>query len=148
MNDNKTAHPKLLVTGLPALADKLRALKDEQEDMKRVARDVAADIEAAQQRLVREMRGSGTTQFTHAGYIYGLVTKLKASALDGQKDRLCEALKKKGHGHLVYEAVNASNLSGFVEEQMRKNKKQLPKWLAALVTASEETTVSVRKAKK
>ena len=93
------------------------------------------------------MRGRGTTQFTHAGYAYSLVTKLKASALDGQKDRLCAALKKRGFGDLVYEAINASNLSGFVEEQMRKNKKQLPKWLAALVTAHEETTVSVRKAK-
>ena len=144
-NNPTKAHPP--VTGLPALADKLRALKDEQEDMKRVARDVAADIDAAQQRLIKEMRGSGTPKFTHAGYVYSLATKLKASALDGQKDRLCEALKKRGFGHLVYEAVNASNLSGFVEEQMRKNKKQLPKWLAALVSTSEETTVSVRKAK-
>jgi hypothetical protein len=134
--------------GLPALADRLRVLKDEQDDMKRVARDVAADIDAAQQRLIKEMRGSGTTQFTHAGYIYSLVTKLKASALDGQKDRLCEALKKKGFGDLVYEAVNPSNLSAFVEKQMKKNKKQLPKWLGSLVTAHEETTVSVRKAKK
>jgi len=147
MNDNKTIHPKPPATDLPALADRLRALKDEQEDMKRVARDVAADIETAQLRLAESMRGSGTNRFTHAGYIYNLVTKLKASALDGQKDRLCAALKKRGFGHLVYEAVNASNLSGFVEEQMRKNKKQLPKWLAALVSASEETTVSVRKAK-
>ena len=147
MNDNKTTQPKPPATGLPALADQLRALKDEEDDMKRVARDVAADIDAAQQRLIKEMRGSGTSKFTHAGYVYILATKLKASALDGQKDRLCAALKKRGFGHLVYEAVNASNLSGFVEEQMRKNKKQLPKWLAALVTATKETTVSVRKAK-
>ena len=135
-------------TALPALAERLRALKDEQEDMKRVARDVAADLEAAQQRLIQEMRASKTPQFTHAGYAYSLVTKLKASALDGQKDRLCAALKKRGFESLVYEAVNANNLSGFVETQMKKNKNRLPKWLGSLVAAHEETTVSVRKAKK
>jgi len=145
MNDNiKNTAP---ATDLPALADHLRALRDERDDTKRIVRDIDADIESAQQRLITEMRGRGTTQFTHAGYAYSLVTKLKASALDGQKDRLCAALKKRGFGDLVYEAINASNLSGFVEEQMRKNKKQLPKWLAALVAAHEETTVSVRKAK-
>ena len=145
MNDNK--HPKPPVTGLPALADRLRALLDEKEDMKRVTRDIDTDIETAQQLLIKEMRDNSGLPFARAGYTYSLVTKLKASTLKGQKDRLCAALKKRGFGHLVYEAVNASNLSGFVEEQMRKNKKQLPKWLAALVTASEETTVSVCKAK-
>jgi hypothetical protein len=143
MSNNTPAQPQ----DLPTLTDRLRALLDEKEDMKRVARDIAADIEALEQRLIKEMRSNGGQPFTRAGYTYSLVTKLKASALDGQKDRLCAALKKKGHGALVYEAVNASNLSGFVEKQMAKNKKQLPKWLGSLVTAHEETTVSVRKAK-
>ena len=145
---NTSATTQAPATELPALAERLRALKDEQEDMKRVARDVAADLEAAQQRLIQEMRASKTPQFTHAGYAYSLVTKLKASALDGQKDRLCAALKKRGFESLVYEAVNANNLSGFVETQMKKNKNRLPKWLGSLVAAHEETTVSVRKAKK
>ena len=147
MNDNTSKPTQAPATGLPALADRLRALLDEKEDMKRVTRDIDADIDAAQDRLIKEMRASGGLPFTRAGYVYSLVTKLKASTLKGQKDRLCEALKKRGFGHLVYEAVNASNLSGFVEKQMRRNKNKLPQWLAALVTATEETTVSVCKAK-
>jgi hypothetical protein len=148
LKDNKTTNPQPPVTGLPALADRLRKLLDEKDDMKRVARDIDADIETAQERLIKEMRANGGLPFARAGYTYSLVTKLKASTLKGQKDRLCEALKKKGFGDLVYEAVNPANLSGFVEKQMRRNKNQLPKWLAALVTASWETTVSSCKTKK
>lgn len=146
MNDNNHTHTP--ATGLPALADRLRKLLDEKEDMKRVTRDIDADIDAAQERLTKEMRANGGLPFARAGYTYSLVTKLKASTLKGQKDRLCEALKKKGFGDLVYEAVNPANLSSFVEKQMKKNKNQLPKWLAALVTATEETTVSACKTKK
>lgn len=78
---------------------------------------------------------------------YSLSTKLKASALDGQKDRLCAALKKRGFENLIYEAINSSNLSGFVEKQMAKNKNRLPAWLNGLVCAVEQTTLSVRKSK-
>jgi hypothetical protein len=148
LTDNNPIQPQPPITGLPTLADRLRALLDEKEDMKRVTRDIDADIETAQERLIQEMRTNGGLPFTRAGYTYSLVTKLKASTLKGQKDRLCAALKKRGFGDLVYEAVNPANLSGFVEKQMKKNKNQLPKWLAALVTASEETTVSSCKTKK
>ena len=129
-------------------ADRLCALRDERDDIKRVVRDIDGDIESAEQQLITEMRSSGTTKFAHAGYTYSLVTKLKATTLEGQKDRLCAALKKRGFEHLVYEAVNATNLSNFVEKQMAKNRNQLPKWLGSLVSAQEQTTLSVSKTKK
>lgn len=133
-------------TSLPALADRLRALKDEKEDMDRIVRDIAASIDAAEQQLIKEIRGSGLPDYTHAGYVYTPVTKLKASVLDGQRERLHAALRKKGHGGMIYENINANTLAAFVGKQMGKAKK-LPVWLTGLVSASEQTTLSMRKAK-
>jgi hypothetical protein len=130
-------------TTLPALADRLRALKDERDDMKRVVQDIDNDIETAEQRLIKEIRGSGKPDYTHAGYVFTPVTKLKASVLKGQRERLHAALRKKGHGGMIYENINANTLAAFVGKQMGKAKK-LPVWLTGLVSATEQTTLSMR----
>jgi hypothetical protein len=131
---------------LSALADQLRALLDKKERQKRVAHDLDNDIETAEQRLIKEMRSSGKEQIIRAGYEYSPVTKLKASVLKGQRERLHVALRKKGHGGMIFESINPNTLSAFVEKQMGKSKK-LPVWLSSLVSACEQTTLSVRKAK-
>lgn len=135
-------------TKLNDLADRLLALKDEKEDMERIVRDISAGIEAAEQQLIAEMQGSGTPQFIRAGYTHSLVTKPKASALDGKKKLLYAAMKEKGFGGLLFESINPDTLSNFAAQQMSKNKGQLPKWLGSLVRVYDKTTLSVRKAGK
>ena len=143
MNDNDpTLAPE---AQLHALADRRLELKDEKEDMERVVRDIAASIEATEQQLIKAMRDSGTEQFIRSGYEHSLVTKPKASALEGQKKRLYAVMKEKGFGSLLYDAINADTLSKFAAQQMAKSKGQLPKWLGSLVRVHEQTTLSVRK---
>ena len=131
-----------------ALADRLRSLRDEKEDMERVVKDIIADIEATEQRLAEAMIDSETQNFTRAGRMFCLTTKTRASAIAGAKEELFSALRENGFGDLVYETVNANTLSSFVKEQLAGNEDRLPEWLDGLVHVFEQTGVSVRKTSK
>lgn len=147
MTDNTTTHSRTPSKELRDLAERLRAQKDEQDAKKRAARDIEVKTCATERLLIEAMRGSGTLEFTHAGYAYKAVAKTQAKTLDGQRERLHAALRKRGFGDLIYEAINSNNLSGFVEKQMARNQNRLPKWLCGLVSASEKVTLSVTQAK-
>ena len=131
-----------------ALADKLRSLREEKDDMERIVKDITADIEDTEQRLAEAMIDSETQNFTRAGRMFCLTTKVRASALAGAKQELFEALKQNGFGDLVCETVNANTLSSFVKEQLAGNEDALPAWLDGLVKVFEQTGVSVRKTTK
>jgi len=131
-----------------ALADRLRSLRDEKEDMERIVKDIIADIEATEQRLAEAMIDSETQNFTRAGRMFCLTTKVRAAAIAGAKEELFAALKENGFGDLVYETVNANTLSSFVKEQLTGNEDALPAWLDGLVKVFEQTGVSVRKTTK
>jgi len=131
-----------------ALADKLRSLREEKDDMERIVKDIAADIDDTERRLAEGMINSETQNFTRAGRMFCLTTKVRASALAGAKQALFEALKQNGFGDLVCETVNANTLSSFVKEQLAGNEDALPAWLDGLVRVFEQTGVSVRKTTK
>jgi len=131
-----------------ALADRLRSLRDEKDDMERVVKDIIADIEATEQRLAEAMVDSETQNFTRAGRMFCLTAKTRASAVAGAKEELFAALRENGFGDLVYETVNANTLSSFVKEQLAGNEDRLPEWLDGLVNVFEQTGVSVRKTSK
>ena len=131
-----------------ALADKLRSLREEKDDMERIVKDITADIEDTERRLAEGMINSETQNFTRAGRMFCLTTKVRASALAGAKQELFEALKQNGFGDLVCETVNANTLSSFVKEQLAGNEDHLPAWLDGLVKVFEQTGVSVRKTTK
>ena len=131
-----------------ALADRLRELRDERDDMERVVKDIVADIEATEQRLAEAMIDSETQNFTRAGRMFCLTTKTRASAIAGAKESLFAALRENGFGALVYETVNANTLSSFVKEQLAEHEDRLPEWLDGLVKVFEQTGISVRKTTK
>ena len=131
-----------------ALADRLRSLRDERDDQERIVKDIIAAIEDTEQRLAEAMIDSETQNFTRAGRMFCLTTKVRASALAGAKQELFEALKQNGFGDLVCETVNANTLSSFVKEQLAGNEDALPAWLDGLVKVFEQTGVSVRKTTK
>jgi hypothetical protein len=131
-----------------ALADRLRGLREEKDDMERVVKDIVADIEATEQRLAEAMIDSETQNFTRAGRMFCLTTKTRASAIAGAKEAFFSALRQNGFGDLVYETVNANTLSSFVKEQLAGNEDRLPEWLDGLVKVFEQTGVSVRKTTK
>ena len=67
------------------------------------------------------MAETETKNFTRAGTMFALTTKIRASAVAGRREELYAALKENGCGDLVYETVNANSLSAFVKEQIAEN---------------------------
>lgn len=131
-----------------ALADSLAALKDEKKRAEEHVKELNARIEETDLALSERMAESETQNFTHAGVMFSLTSRMHASASAGRKDELFAELKAKGYGDLVYETVNANSLSAFVKEQIAENGDAVPGWLDGLVNVFEKTTVGVRKGRR
>ena len=127
-------------------AELLKQLRDQKDDLEERLKEVNARIEEADTALSDMMAESETQNFTHAGTMFCLTTKVRANARAGMRSELFEALRANGAGELVVETVNANTLSSFVKEQMAENNDQLPAWLEPVVSVFEKTTVGVRKA--
>lgn len=127
------------------LAGRLKSLRDEKQEAEQRLKEINAAIEETDYGLAMMMAESETQNFTHAGTMFSLTTKTRASATAERKDELFTALRREGYGDLVYETVNANSLSAFVKEQIAENEDNLPKWLDGLVKIFEKTTVGVRK---
>lgn len=127
------------------LAGLLKSLRDEKQEAEQHLKEINTAIEETDYRLATMMAESETQNFTHAGTMFSLTTKTRASATAERKDELFTALRREGYGDLVYETVNANSLSAFVKEQIAENKDNLPNWLDGLVNVFEKTTVGVRK---
>ncbi len=127
------------------LAGRLKSLRDEKQEAEQRLKEINSAIEETDYRLATMMAESETQNFTHAGTMFSLTIKTRASATAERKDELFTALRREGYGDLVYETVNANSLSAFVKEQIAENEDNLPKWLDGLVNVFEKTTVGVRK---
>ena len=129
-----------------ALAERLKGLKDAKSASEKKTKEINAELDDVEQQLVKMMVDTETQNFTRGGTMFSLTNKTRASAVADNKAKLYRALKRKGHGSLVYETVNANSLSAFVNEQLAENGEKLPKWLNGLVNVYPQTNVSVRKA--
>lgn len=130
------------------LAERLKQLREKKKAAEQQLKDVHAEIEKTEYQLSMQMAETETQNFTRAGTMFSLTTKIRASAVAGRKDELYAALKENGYGDLVYETVNANSLSAFVKEQISENQDHVPDWLNGLVHVYEQTAVSVRKSTK
>ena len=127
-------------------ADKLKALREQKDELEAELKQVNMDIDNADWHMSNLMAETETQNFTRAGTMFCLTTKTRASAKAGQKDELFAALRGEGFGDMITETVNANSLSSFVKEQIAENGDVLPDWLSGLVSVFEKTTVGVRKA--
>lgn len=127
-------------------AELLKQLRDQKDDLEERLKNVNAKIEEADTALSDMMAESETQNFTHAGTMFCLTTKVRANARAGRKAELFAALRQNGAGDMIQETVNANTLSSFVKEQMAENDDQVPGWLDPYVSVFEKTTVGVRKA--
>ncbi len=135
------------------LADELKALRDQKDALEAELKQVNMDIDNADELLSGLMFDTETQNFTRAGTMFCLTTRIRASAMEGMKDELFAALRSEGFGDLIYETVNANSLSAFVKEQIAENAGEslddddtLPAWLDGLVNVFKKRTVGVRKA--
>ena len=74
-------------------ADRLKALRDRKAELEAELKDINARIDDADWHLSNLMAESETQNFTHAGTMFCLTTKTRASAKAGRKDDLFEALR-------------------------------------------------------
>lgn len=130
------------------LAERLKQLREKKKAAEQQLKDVHAEIEKTEYQLSMQMAETETQNFTRAGTMFTLTTKIRASAVAGRKEELYVALKENGYNDLVYETVNANSLSAFVKEQISENQDTIPDWLNGLVHVYEQTAVSVRKSTK
>ena len=107
-------------------ADRLKALRDRKAELEAELKDINARIDDADWHLSNLMAESETQNFTHAGTMFCLTTKTRASAKAGRKDDLFEALRGEGYGDMITETINANNLSAFVKEQIAEHGDTLP----------------------
>lgn len=130
------------------LAEQLKQLREKKKNAEQRLKEMNAEIEQADYQLSMLMAETETQNFTRAGTMFTLTTKIRASAVAGRKEELYVALKENGYNDLVYETVNANSLSAFVKEQISENQDTIPDWLNGLVHVYEQTAVSVRKSTK
>lgn len=130
------------------LAERLKQLREKKKAAEQQLKDVHAEIAQTEYQLSMQMAETETQNFTRAGTMFTLTTKIRASAVAGRKEELYVALKENGYNDLVYETVNANSLSAFVKEQISENQDTIPDWLNGLVHVYEQTAVSVRKSTK
>ncbi|WP_338121719.1 hypothetical protein [Eubacterium pyruvativorans] len=130
------------------LADRLKSLREEKKQTDAHLKVVNASIKEVDQKLSDLMAVTETQNFTHAGTMFSLTSKVRASAVSDRKEDLYQALRDNGYGSMVTETVNANSLSSFVKEQREENEDELPTWLDGLVNVFDQITVGVRKARK
>lgn len=127
-------------------ADRLKALRGRKEELEDALKACNAEIDAAEEALAEIMAQSDTPSFRHAGNMFVLTSRVRASAARGHKDELFDALRSEGYGEMITETVNANTLSSFVKEQMEENGDRVPGWLDGLVNVFTQTAINVRKA--
>ena len=92
-----------------------------------------AFIEDGVSQMRLEVDGGTATIFPHE--------TLRARALEGDNERLNEALREHGFGDLIKEAVNSQTLSAFVREQLADN--QLPPSIKSALDVYADSSVRV-----
>lgn len=129
------------------LADQLKAAKDRKKALEQQTKDNNAEIERLDKALSDGMAEAELDKFTRNGHTFYLSSRLFASAKEGMKDEMFQALKDHGYGEIVTETVNANTLASFCKEQiaMSGEAEALPDWLSAVVNTFEKTSVGVRK---
>lgn len=130
------------------LADKLKELRYSKKNVESELKNINKAIDKVDYELSELMALNETQNFTKNGTMFCLTTVTRASAMEGNKEILYEALRSEGFGNLIYETINANSLSAFVKEQIEENNYILPEWLNGLVNVFKKTTIGVRKTNK
>lgn len=131
--------------GIFALADRLKALREEKAALEERLKGINSAIEQVEQELVNAMIAEEMQNFVRGGQMFYLTTKVYASAVPERKQDLFAWLKANGYGDMVQETVHSQTLAAFIREQLEEAE-ELPPDLQPLVNVFEKTTVGLRKA--
>ena len=70
------------------LAERLKQLREEKKNAEQQLKDVHAEIAQTEYQLSMQMAETETQNFTRAGTMFALTTKIRASAVAGRKEEL------------------------------------------------------------
>ena len=127
------------------LAKKLKERKEAKSELEKKEKELTAEITAIDRELSELMMETECPSFSCAGKLFYLCNHVHASALDGNKEKLYQTLKKNGYGDLVTETVNSKTLDSFVKDQMEENNGILPEWLEGAVSVYEQVKVNMKR---
>jgi len=129
---------------LLTLADKLRKLREEKDDLTATLKDINAEIDGVERELSDAMLDAECSNFTRGDKQFILTTTTRWSAETDRKDELYAVLKEKGYDHLF--TVNAQTLAKFVKEQVEENEteNEVPEWLSGLVKSYDDIGITMK----
>jgi len=129
------------------LADKLRELRTQKEDLTASLKDVNAEIDGVERELSDAMLDAECSNFTRGDKQFILTTTTRWSPETDRKEELYAALKEKGYDHLF--TVNAQTLGSFVKEQIGETaddngETHVPEWLSGLVKSYDDIGITMK----
>lgn len=119
------------------LETRKRELKEELERLE-------AEKAEIEQSLLKHFEESGIQKVSMNGMTVYLHRQIWASAKEGNKEALCNALKKSPLKDLVYITYNSNKLSAIVREYESEGK-SLPRSIADLIEVTEQFSIRLRK---
>jgi len=125
------------------LAEKLTELRKTKSDIDAELKFISRQIEEVTAELVEQMTEQELPSFTCKNNQFSLTTRCFASAADGGKDALYQALRENGFEHLF--TVNANTLTSTVREIIEQNEDVVPDWLEGKVALFDKTSIRVTK---
>ncbi len=127
------------------LADKLKSLREKENQLKDELKDIRSQIKDTTSELTSQMLTNELQSFNRNGSMFYLATQTYINSVASKREKLHEVLRREGFGDIVKEAVHPQTLRAFVREQIAENNDELPEWLDGLVSVYEEDQVRVRK---
>lgn len=128
----------------PGLFRRLRALKDERAELRRRDKELTAEIDSVQERLVEQYTLAGTTAQEFDGYTGSLNLQLWARKRDESvaAPDVAAALRADGLAHLVTpEGYHSQRLSAYLRD-LDAARKPIPPHLAELIEATEVPSIN------
>jgi len=125
------------------LSEELTELRRTKSDLDAELKFINARIEEVTLALSDAVMEEELPSFTHGGYQYSLTSRKFASAENGDKDALYNALRDNGYEHLF--TVNVNTLTSTVRELIDENGGILPDWLVGKARIFEKQSVRVTK---
>jgi hypothetical protein len=128
------------------LAEFLKELRDEKDELENKVKGLNAEIDSIQQELIDDLIANESTGFNHKGYNFSLVVKEYPGAEPERKDELYRVMKEQGFEHLF--TINSQTLGATLKELKANNDDVLPEWLEGLVKIAEKPTIRISKGRK
>jgi len=128
------------------LAEFLKELRDQKDELEEKVKGLNAEIESVQQELIDDLIANESTGFNYKGLNFSLVIKEYPGAEPERKDELYRVMKEQGFEHLF--TINSQTLGATIKELKSNNDDVMPEWLEGLVKIAEKASIRISRGRK